>query len=221
MPRRARTPIVIADDHPLVLQGLREFLAADPELEVIGVFKDGRETLEGIKSLAARAAIVDVKLPLMSGFEVFDAARGAGCRTPIILLSAELSDRQIHKAWESGVEGLLLKSAAAEDLLACLRTVLAGRRWLPPALVEPALQRVIEKREHGEIVFADLSDREKQVARLAAQALQNKEIARTLNISAGTVKIHLNNIYQKLGVTNRTALAAKVLPFADYLADRR
>lgn len=212
----SRRAVVVADDHPLMLQGLTEFLACDPAVEIVGSYADGRAVWEGILSLRPQAAIVDIRLPVIDGLTVLELARSSKCETAIILLTAELTDSQIHRAWSNDVDGLLLKSAATSELLECLHAVFRGQRWLPEYLAD-AVARFEEKLGRGARLFGDLTEREREVAALAAMGLQNKEIARQLAIAAGTVKIHLNNVYQKLGVPNRTALATKVLPFVDVL----
>jgi DNA-binding NarL/FixJ family response regulator len=146
-------------------------------------------------------------MPGMTGLEVLEALEDEGLRTRVVLLTASATDSQIASAVGRGAWGIMLKESAGDDLLGCLRGVLAGERYLPPELVSPALAREAERQAATERVEDLLTAREREIATLVAEGLSNKQIARQVNISVGTVKIHLHNAYQKLGIPNRTALA--------------
>src|SRR5262249_14293149 len=121
-------------------------------------------------------------------------------------------------AAERGAKGLLLKETAESDLVNCVRAVAAGRHWLPASLLEGAKERERGRKAISDRMARSLSQREREVMLLVAESLSNKEIGRRLGLSEGTVKIHLHNIYQKVGVTNRTALATLTLAYRDQLS---
>ncbi|MBL0405684.1 response regulator transcription factor [Microvirga aerilata] len=156
-------------------------------------------------------------MPGCTGVEVLKDIGSRNLRTRVILLTASAGDHQIVEAVERGVYGLMLKDAAADTLLECMRSVSAGRRWLPSDLVGAALEREGEKRAKTGQVENALTAREREIVSLVAEGLSNKEIARHLGVTDGTVKIHLHNIYRKLDVGNRTALTALSLSYRDQL----
>jgi RNA polymerase sigma factor (sigma-70 family) len=125
----------------------------------------------------------------------------------VVLLTALPQDSNIVAAVDGGAYGVVLKEFASDVLMDCLREVAAGRKWMPHDVISPALKR--EKTRSAQLARIEdaITDREREVIRLVAAGLTNKEIARSLGISEGTVKIHLHNVYQKVSVTNRTALA--------------
>lgn len=210
--------LVLADDHPLVLRGLKELLATDRDVEVLAVHSRGDATLESIRVLRPDIAVLDVAMPGMTGLEILTGVRRLRIPTKVILLAATLEDDQIFDSVAAGVDGILMKTTAPDTLLECLWKIYRGGRWLQKDLIEPALARETERRTTGRQVFQALTRQEKTVASLVAEGKPNKVISRELGISEGTVKIHLHNIYGKLGVSNRTSLATLSLRYADMLA---
>ena len=201
------TRLLFADDHPILVRGLEALLSANKDFEVVATCLNGVKAREKIQAVAPDLAVLDLALPGLTGLDLLAALSRAGSRVRVILLTAAATDQQIVQAVADGAWGLVLKDAAAEDLLACLRSVVNGARWLPPALVDAALDREAERRRERGVSDVTLTAREREIAGLVATGLSNKAIARTIGISDGTVRIHLSNIYQKLGVSNRTALA--------------
>jgi len=202
-----RTRIVLADDHPVVLRGLRSLIASAGTYDVVAIASDGAEALESVRQHDPDLAVFDIMMPKLSGLEVLRALEGEKHRARVIFLTAGANDEQITGAVAAGAWGIMLKDAAAEELLTCLDHVSQGKRWLPEQLVGPATERDAQRRSDNEKYEGVLTSREQQIAMLVAQGLANKEISRKIKISEGTVKIHLHNVYQKLGVANRTTLA--------------
>jgi len=202
-----KVSVVLADDHPLVLGGLKSLLGADRGFAIETSASNGLEAVEALRRLEPDLAVLDIQMPGLTGIEVLQAVEDEGLHTRIVFLTATASDEQIHKAVTHGAWGIMLKDAAAESLIECLRKVSQGERWLPPELVSPALHRESERRSDIDRLENLLTAREHEITLLVAQGLSNKQIARQTNISEGTVKIHLHNAYQKLRVSNRTTLA--------------
>jgi two-component system, NarL family, nitrate/nitrite response regulator NarL len=213
--------VVLADDHPLVLNGLRALLRSEPGVEVVAAAPDGAIALELIRAHEPHMAVLDINMPRLSGLDVLEALEQDDLATRVVLLTGTASDEQIATAVERGAWGLLLKEHALDTLIQCLKTVAAGQRWLPGELVASAVRRAAERREKDVQLERVLTAREYEIAGLVAQGLSNKHIARALAISEGTVKIHLHNTYEKLGGVNRTSLAvlmqhAQVGPVAKF-----
>src|SRR3954466_7511905 len=155
-------------------------------------------------------AVLDITMPQLTGLEVLEALAADDLATRGVLLTGSASDEQIATAVERGAWGLLLKESAPGTLIACLKAVAAGQRWLPEELVAPAIRRAAERRATDVRPERVLTAREYEIARLVAQGLSNKHIAHVTGISEGTVKIHLHNTYEKLGSVNRTSLAVLI-----------
>jgi DNA-binding NarL/FixJ family response regulator len=202
--------VVLADDHPIVLGGLRALLQAEPGVEIVAAAPDGASALAMIQAHEPSIAVLDIRMPQLTGLEVLEALEAEGLATRVVLLTGSASDEQIATGVERGAWGLLLKEHALDTLMACLKTVAGGQRWLPEELVAPAVRRAAERRARDVPLERVLTAREYQIARLVAQGLSNKHISRQLSISEGTVKIHLHNMYEKLGALNRTSLAMLV-----------
>jgi DNA-binding NarL/FixJ family response regulator len=202
--------VVLADDHPIVLGGLRAVLQAEPGVEIVAAAPDGASALAMIRAHEPSMAVLDINMPQLTGLDVLEALEAEGLSTRVVLLTGSASDEQIATAVERGAWGLLLKESALGTLITCLRAVASGQRWLPEELVAPAVRRAAEQRARDVRLERVLTAREYQIARLIAQGLSNKHISRQLSISEGTVKIHLHNMYEKLGVLNRTSLAMLV-----------
>ena len=216
-PRARFTSIVVADDHPVVLHGVAELLRAEGDLRIVAMCHDGLSAISAIRQAQPDVAVLDIAMPGKSGLDVLSAIAHDGVATRVILLTATASDSQILTAIARGAKGVLLKDTAPKDLISCVRDVAAGREWLPPEIVDAALEHESGRRLQRELIENGLTERERQVMRLVAQGLANKEVGRHLGVSEGTVKIHLHKIYEKLGVANRTALAALAIAHRDEL----
>ena len=202
--------ILLADDHPLVLRGIADLLKSEQDLDVVATCSSGTEALDRIRVLLPDVAVLDVAMPGLTGVEVVQRMGEEQLRTRAILLTAAASDANIDDAVAAELWGLVLKDAAPDQLVQAVRTVCAGQRYLAPELIEPALTRAAERRIAGERIRQRITAREREVALLVEEGRSNKEIGRELGLSDGTVKIHLHNIFQKLGVPSRQALAALI-----------
>ena len=211
------TSIVVADDHPIVLHGVADLLKSERDLRIVAVCRDGLSAISAIRERRPDLAVLDIAMPGKSGLEVLTAIAAEGAATKVIFLTATATDSQILGAIARGVSGIILKDTAPHDLIACVREVAAGKTWLPPEIVSTALERETGRRLQRGLIES-LTDREREVMRLVAEGLSNKEVARRLKISEGTTKIHLHKIYEKLGIANRTALAAVAIAHRGPLA---
>jgi DNA-binding NarL/FixJ family response regulator len=151
--------------------------------------------------------VLDINMPALTGLNVLKGLEEDGSSTRVVFLTGAAVDEQIAAAVERGAWGFLLKESAPDTLMTSLRAVASGQRWLPEELVAPAVRRTAERRLAAGHLERALTVRQHELARLVAQGLSNKQIARALVISDGTVKIHLHNVYEKLAVSNRTSLA--------------
>ena len=133
--------VVLADDHPIVLSGLRALLQAERGVEIVAAALDGATALEMIRAHEPEIAVLDITMPRLTGLDVLEAIEAEGLATRVVLLTGSVSDEQIATAVERGAWGLLLKESAPGTLIECLRTVAAGQRWLPEELVAPAIRR--------------------------------------------------------------------------------
>jgi len=196
--------VVLADDHPLLLRGLQDLLTTAPNFGVVGATTSGRRALSMISTLQPDLALLGVAMPDVGGMEIQRLIVDRGMAVKTILLAATLTGKQVVEAVALGVWGLLLKECAADALLDCLRQVARGERWLPVDL----LARASALPQDALLRSTSLTRRENEIADLVCQGLSNRAIASRLGASEGTVGIHLQNIYRKLGIRNRTMLAA-------------
>ena len=200
--------VVLADDHPIVLTGLRALLQPEPGVEIVAAAPDGGTALKLIRAHEPDIAVLDIDMPQLTGLDVLEALEADGSATRVVVLTGSASDEQIATVVERGAWGLLLKESAPGMLMECLTAVAGGQRWLPEELVAPAVRRATERRERDGQLERVLTAREHEIAGLVAEGLSNKHICRRLAISEGTVKVHLHNMYEKLQISNRTVLAA-------------
>ena len=205
--RNLQTRVVVADDHPIVLQAVTGLIASDPGFRVVASCSNGAKCIEAVRRLLPRVAVVDMSMPLMNGLEVLSCVIAEQLSTRVVFLAASLRDSEIIAAAEGGAYGILLKDAVSDAILHCLREVAAGRKWLPPDLVQNAAARRGQRSDQAARFEHILTTREQEIMFLAAQGLANKEIAQRLDVSEGTIKIHLHHIYRKLPISNRAALA--------------
>ena len=200
--------VLIADDHPIVLSGLSALIQSDPAFTVVGTATDGRAAVDKIEMLRPDIAVLDLNMPLLTGLEVLSALRHRGDNQKVILLAATLTDAEVFDASENGAAGILLKEMAPSTLMECLKVVAGGGRWLASEIVEAAISTETNRRDRWKLLSSRLTSREAEIVALIVRGLPNKEIAFALGISEGTTKVHLNNIFRKLGVISRPGLLA-------------
>jgi two-component system nitrate/nitrite response regulator NarP len=209
------TRVLIADDHPIMLSGIRSILDGS-EFQVVATATNGAAALEEIARTAPDILLLDLRMPELDGMDVLRTLRNRGDRRAVILLTAELEDDNLVEAIQLGVEGILLKDGAQNLLLNCLGKVASGGRWIDKSLLERALEATMRDSRAQPSPSETLTQREKAIVSLVARGLRNKEVASELDLTEGTVKVYLYRIYEKLGVTNRTELA---LYARDYLPE--
>jgi DNA-binding NarL/FixJ family response regulator len=198
--------LVLADDHPVVLAGLEQLLSLEPGFTILATCGDGLAALAAVRRHRPDVLVLDLQMPRMDGLTVLRELRQTEIVTRTVVLTASLGAHEVLEAVRLGARGVLLKEMAPDLLVRCIRTVAGGGQWLERDSVARALDRLL-KREVGARHAAELlTTRELDIARLVAQNMRNKEIARQLAITEGTVKIHLHNIYQKLDIDSRVAL---------------
>jgi two-component system, NarL family, response regulator LiaR len=194
--------ILLVDDHSVVRQGLKMFLALDPELAVIGEAADGAEALRLARQLQPDVVLMDLLMPVMDGIAATAAIRQELPDVEVIALTSVLEDASVTGAVRAGAIGYLLKDTQADELVRAIRAAAAGQVQLSPQALA-RLMREVRAPESPET----LTERETEVLRLLAQGQSNKEIGRTLHIGEKTVKTHVSNILSKLGVPSRTQAA--------------
>jgi two-component system nitrate/nitrite response regulator NarL len=194
------TTLLVADDHPLMLDAVAS-LFREPEFQIVARCRDGLQAREAILAHRPDVAVLDIHMPRATGLELLAEARREGWPTRILLLTASVEAEPLLDAVRLKVDGLVLKGAAGDVLLRAVEAVAAGGQWMD----RDAMEQVV-----GRLAAPDapsLTPREADVVRLVVKGRRNKEIARDLGITEGTVKMHLHNIYEKLGVSSRTELA--------------
>jgi two-component system nitrate/nitrite response regulator NarL len=204
----SRIQVYLADDHPLFLRSIAGAVDERPSFELVGQASDGRRAFEDIRRLLPDVAIVDVRMAGMTGPEIVAAATGEGLRTRILILSAYLEDDLVYETLAAGAAGYLSKELDREEIMDAVATVAGGEAIIAPA-VQTGLVRELQRR--GPLLRPRLSARELDILSLAAQGKSTAEIAAGLNLSAATVKTHLQKIYDRLGVSDRTSAVVVAL----------
>jgi two-component system nitrate/nitrite response regulator NarP len=198
--------VLLADDHPFMRAGVEAVLKGS-RYALVETVTDGDAALAAVARCNPDICIFDVRMPGKDGVAALEAMRSGGDERPVVMLTAELTDRALYAAVKAGVNGIVLKNGAEDSLIECLDAVVGGARAIDLDLVARALDLAITG--GGVDPLTKLAPRERQIAELVAQGLRNREIAERLAMSEGTVKVYLHGIYQKVGVENRTALALR------------
>jgi DNA-binding NarL/FixJ family response regulator len=197
--------IVVADDHPVVREGLVAMLCTQPDFEVIGEAATGLDVVRQVANLAPDVTLMDLEMPQMDGVEAIRHIHIQSPKTQVIVLTAFDTDERILGALKAGAQGYLLKGAPRNEIFNAIRVVSTGGSLIQPLVASKLLRHVAhEDQAPGEA----LTDREMEVLRLLAQGKVNKEIAAALTIAERTVKFHVSAIMDKLGAGNRTEAVA-------------
>jgi DNA-binding NarL/FixJ family response regulator len=203
--RKAR--ILIADDHPIFREGLGRILSAQPDLEVVGEAADGDEAIRQANSLRPDIVLLDVSMPQRTGLDVLrEIASSGSCR--VLLLTAGITRGQIVEALQLGACGVVLKEAGSVLLYKAIRAVAAGEYWIERGSVGDVIQQLRQRTSErtGAAKFG-LTRRELQIIAAIVAGCTNRDISEQFSVSADTVKHHVSNVFDKLGVSNRVELA--------------
>jgi DNA-binding NarL/FixJ family response regulator len=202
-----KTRILVADDHPIVLRGLRTVLNAQPDFEVVAEATDGDEAVEQVLSEDVHLAILDISMPRKTGLQ---AAREISLRRPevrVLILSMHDNEQYLFEAIKAGASGYVLKSAVDRDLVEACRAAMRGEPFLYPGGVRALMRDYVERARAGEVGRGEvLTPREEEIVKLVAEAHTNEEIGEMLFISKKTVERHRANILEKLGMRDRVEL---------------
>lgn len=206
--------ILLADDHPIVRDGLKKLLALEDDFEIVGEASDGREVLERVQELDPDILLLDLRMPNLDGLGALQSLQQTNKRTRVIVLTASEDKNEFVQAMKLGCSGIVLKQTAPELIVKSIRKVQAGEIWLD-SHTTAAVMRQFSTGQEGSggagggkaRERSPLSTREREIVALVAQGYKNKEMAEKMFISEQTVKNHLHNIFDKLGVSDRLELA--------------
>src|SRR5215472_4731693 len=211
--KRATVRIVIADDHPIVRDGLKKLLLLEDDFEVVGEAGDGREVIAKVQEVDPDVLLLDLRMPNLEGLAALHALQQTNKRTRVIVLTASEDKNEFVQAMKLGCSGIVLKQTAPELIIKSIRKVHGGEIWLDSHTTAAVMRQFAAPGEIGASGSgksrerSPLSQREREIVQLVAQGYKNKEMAEKMFISEQTVKNHLHNIFDKLGVSDRLELA--------------
>jgi DNA-binding NarL/FixJ family response regulator len=197
---RTRIRVLLADDHAIVRGGVSQILNDQTDIEVVAEAADGESAVALYRRERPDVSLVDLRMPVLDGVQVVEQIRREFPNAVLVVLTTFDTDDDIYRALVAGAKAYLLKDVSPSDLVACVRTVHQGGTWVSPAVASRLVERMTR---------VQLTVREMAVLRLAAAGKPNREISEALNISEGTVKIHMSHLFEKLGATSRTDAVAK------------
>ncbi|MGD0773286.1 MAG: response regulator transcription factor [Candidatus Solibacter sp.] len=220
MPSKSKIRIVVADDHPIFRDGLCRLLALEEDFEVVAQAQDGRQVLDVLQQHEPDILLLDLKMPGLDGLATLQRLQIAKNKTRVIVLTASDDKNEFVQAMKLGTSGIVLKQTATELLIKSIRKVHAGEIWLDSHTTAAVIRQFVANDEAQPSVHSlppppptrerersPLSQREREIVALVAQGFKNKEMAEKMFISEQTVKNHLHNIFDKLGVSDRLELA--------------
>jgi NarL family two-component system response regulator LiaR len=199
--------VLIVDDHQVVRQGLRTFLELLEDISVIGEAEDGTQAVELVRKLMPDVVLMDLVMPDMDGISATQQVLALGLNTKVIALTSFSEDDKVFPAIQAGASSYLLKNVSPDDLVEAIRAVHRGEARLHPDITRKLMQQVSKiPAPNHDLTINELTEREKEVLRLVATGMNNREIAQELFISEKTVKTHVSNILGKLNLDQRTQL---------------
>jgi len=200
--------ILIADDHPVFRQGLRQIIEADPQLKVVAEASDGEQALARLQDTPVDVAMLDLTMPLKDGFAVARSAREQRLAVPLVFLTMHKDEHYLHAALDLGVKGYVLKDSAITEIVNCIRAVVAGHDYVSPALSSYLIRRSARAAALAaeKPALEQLTPAEHRVLKMIAEGQTSREIAAALGIGVRTVEHHRNNITTKLELRGSHAL---------------
>jgi two-component system NarL family response regulator len=199
MENRRSITVLVADDHAILRRGLIDIINHEADMRVVAETSDGPETVRRYDEYRPDVALIDLAMPGLCGIEVIRTIKASHPEARLIILTTYDTDEDIDQGFKAGAQAYLLKDVTSEDLVACIRDVMKGRKRVAPAIAEKLADRVSR---------IQLTRREFKILRLITDGKANKEIADTLGISDATVKAHISNLLGKLRVSSRTEAVA-------------
>jgi two-component system response regulator NreC len=204
--------VMLADDHQVVLEGLKAMLATEPDLQVIGEAHDGLEVGPLVEKLRPEVLVLDLMMPGLNGLEVTRQLRTRVPATKIVILSMHANEAYVVEALRNGASGYVLKQSPGRELVRAIREVMDGRRYLSPPLSDEQLSRYEQQSKASSFdPYETLSAREREVLQLAAEGLTNAEIGKRLDIGKRTVETHRANLIRKLNLKTHAELVRYAL----------
>jgi DNA-binding NarL/FixJ family response regulator len=195
--------VLIADDHKIIRDGLRSLLSGYPEIQLVAEAEDGRETVELVKELSPQVVVMDIAMPDLNGIEATRQIVAEHPGIKVIALSMHSDKRFVSEMFKAGASAYLLKDCAFEELVTAIRSVIANKNYLSPAISGIVIEDFIRHRAGPDsTVFSVLSNREREVLQLLAEGRNTKEIAAHLDVSIKTVEAHRIKIMSKLGINS-------------------
>jgi len=200
--------IVLADDHTILREGLRALLTSDPDFEIVGEARDGREAVRCVEKLGPDLLLMDLSMPRMSGMDAIREIKKRYPATRIIALTVHKTEEYLLTTLQAGADGYVLKDATHDELVMAIKNVMGGKSYLSPGVSEKVIEGYLEGKGNSRSVssWETLSQREREVLKLIAEGYKNKDIAEDLCISLKTVEKHRANLMKKLDLHNAAAL---------------
>ena len=198
--------VMIADDHSLIREGLKQLLEFDGTIKIVGEASNGIECLEKMNVYNPDVLLLDINMPEMNGIEVLKKMKDDNSQVKVLILTVHNEMDYLMKAVDIGVDGYILKDSESAELKKAIRAVRDGENYIQPSLI-PTLNNQSVNRDTDKDKISSLTNRELEVLIQVANGMFNKEIATNLNISERTVKNHISNIFKKIDVSDRTQAA--------------
>lgn len=218
--------VVLADDHPIVRDGLRKLLSLEDDIQVVGEASDGHEVVRVVQETAPDIVVLDLRMPNLDGIGALQALQTLDVKPKVIVLTASEDKNEFVQAMKLGCSGIVLKQTAPELIVKSVRKVFAGEIWLDSHTTAAVMRQFAQPTEvmgsqpaRGR-ERSPLSQREREIVTLVAQGYKNREMAEKMFISEQTVKNHLHNIFDKLGVSDRLELALYAIHKGLHLVER-
>lgn len=218
--------VMIADDHPIVRDGLKKLLSLEDDIEVVAVASDGREVLDQVAQHQPDIILLDLRMPNLDGITTLQTLHQKSCPAKVIILTASEDKNEFVQAMKLGARGIVLKQTASELIVKSIRKVHSGEIWLDSQTTAAVMRQFASPSSEPAPVQggrvrerSPLSAREREIVALVAQGYKNKEMAEKMFISEQTVKNHLHNIFDKLGVSDRLELALYAIHKGLHLPD--
>jgi DNA-binding NarL/FixJ family response regulator len=197
--------VLLADDHAAMRDGLRALLQTQADIDVVGVASNGREAIDAARRLKPQVIVMDIAMPELNGIDAALKVREILPDTRIVMLSMHGTSEHIYRALQGGASGYLLKESAGDEIVAAIRTVHAGRRYLSERISDTMIADYLNER-HTASPLEKLSPRERAVLQLVVEGRSNAEIAQAVSLSVKTVETYRSRMMQKLGVADLPAL---------------